>query len=70
MGTPGPTELLIVFLLALIGIVILLVLLRSSRSNDTREAEDRNARQILDERYARGELEHDEYQQMRRDMED
>ncbi|CAN5767137.1 hypothetical protein BH23ACT11_BH23ACT11_14120 [soil metagenome] len=70
MGMPGPTEFFIVFLLALIGIVILLVLLRSSRSTDTRQAgKDKDARQILDERYARGELDRDTYDQMRQDVE-
>lgn len=70
MGVPGPTELLIVFLLVFIGIVILSVLLRSSRRNDTRGAgDDRDARQILDERYARGEIGRDEYDQIHRDIE-
>lgn len=72
MGMPGPTELLIsfVFLLAA-GIVVLLVMMGSLRGSGGKGAEHTpgQARQLLDERYARGEIGREEYQQIRRDIE-
>lgn len=72
MGMPGPTELFILFVLLLAaGIVVLLVMLRNGQGPGGKDTEHahQEARQLLDERYARGELGRDEYQQMRRDME-
>jgi putative membrane protein len=71
MGMPGPVEFFVLFVLLLvIGIVVLLVLRGGGQGSGGNGAgEDRDARQILDERYARGELGRDEYQQMRQDIE-
>ena len=70
MGAPGPTELLIFVLLLVVGIVVLLFLRGSVRGSGGNGAgEDSDARQLLDERYARGELGRDEYRQMRQDIE-
>ncbi|MGB3634530.1 MAG: SHOCT domain-containing protein [Rubrobacteraceae bacterium] len=70
MGMPGPTELLIVLFLVVVGIVVLLVLMGGRRGSGRNSAgDDQDARQILDERYARGELGDDEYRQMRQNME-
>lgn len=72
MGMPGPTELLILFVLLLVaGIVVLLVMMRNFRGSGGKDAEHTRgqARRLLDERYARGEIGREEYQQMRRDIE-
>lgn len=68
---PGPTELLILLmLLVVIGAVLLFVLSRSRGPRDAdAEHETTDARQLLDKRYARGELGREEYQQMREDIE-
>lgn len=71
MGAPGPTELLIFVLLLVVGIVVLLFFRGGRRSSGGRSAGhgEQDARQTLDERYARGELGRDEYRQMRQDIE-
>jgi putative membrane protein len=71
MGMPGPVELFVLFVLLLvIGIVVLLVLRGGGQGSGGNSAgEDLDARQILDERYARGELNRDEHEQMRGDIE-
>ncbi len=76
MGAPGATELLIfLILMTAAGMVVLLVAAgrrRNSRNAVTKQGSgdvNGGARQVLDERYARGELGREEYRQMRRDME-
>ena len=76
MGAPGATELLIfLILMTAAGMVVLLVAAgrkRNSRNAVTKQGSgdvNGDARQVLDERYARGELGREEYRQMRRDME-
>lgn len=72
MGMPGPVELLILFVLLLVvGIVVLVFLISGRKGSNSNGAgsEGQDARQLLDERYARGELGRDEYQQMREDIE-
>lgn len=68
----GPTEFLFVLGFLLVVAVVLLKIFRGSRrgsgSTDA-ERDARDARQVLDERYARGDLGRDEYRQMRRDIE-
>ena len=69
MGGPGFTELLIFLLLIVVGIVVLFLMVgkrRSGRANVERG--DGDARRVLDERYARGEIGRDEYEQIRRDI--
>ena len=61
---------LIFVLLLVVGIVVLLFLRGGVRGSGGNGAgEDSDARQLLDERYARGELGRDEYRQMRQDIE-
>ena len=69
MGGPGFTELLIFLLLIVAGIVVLFLTVgkrRSGRANVERD--DGDARRVLDERYVRGEIDRDEYEQIRRDI--
>lgn len=71
MGMPGLTELMILLLLLVVaGIVLAFVFGGKSRGSGEEAKQTGDARQILDERYARGELDPEEYRQMRRDMED
>lgn len=70
MGMPGPTELLILLFLLAAGAVVLLLVMSMRRGGGTSGSEGRDPKEILDERYAQGELRRDEYQQMRRDIEE
>lgn len=71
MGTPGPTELMILlFLLVIAGVVLVFVIRGKSRSSGEETKQTGDARQILDERYARGEISGEEYRQIRHDIED
>lgn len=60
--------------LLIIGFILVLLflttrwILNEIRKPDKPNAEDRSARQILDERYASGEISRDEYERMRRDI--
>lgn len=65
LGGLGGPELLILFILMLVGgiAVAFLAVRRTSKGKG------RDARDILDERYARGGLGEEDYQQMRRDIE-
>lgn len=69
---PGiePTELTIVLLLLFLIVAAFVVVLRNLGGGNRSPGQgERDARQILDERYARGEIGREEYQQMRRDIE-
>jgi putative membrane protein len=82
MGSIGSVEILILSILPVVVMFVLLYLvikwavssaLRSVSSafrEGLREglARDHTAREILDERYARGEMGREEYEQMRRDI--
>lgn len=77
----GITELLIILILVfLIAVPIILIILalrwiaggglRNVAEGPDAAMDGRTARQVLDERYARGEIGRDEYHQMRRDIRD
>ena len=57
-------------LLILIGVVVLIVwaVIRMSEAGRSRGSGDASARQILDQRYARGEIDGDEYQRTKREL--
>lgn len=57
---------LLLLLLVLIIVVLIQLIFYLRRAN--RGDDRRTARQILDERYARGEIDRDQYEQMRRDL--
>jgi putative membrane protein len=46
----------------------LLLFYLAGRAFGKKSTADKTARQILDERYAKGELDHDEYEQMKSDL--
>lgn len=52
-------------LAVLVALVLLIVWLARSSRFDTRSHSSGNARQILDERYARGEIDEDDYRKRR-----
>jgi uncharacterized membrane protein len=52
----------------MILVAAFVVVLRSLGRKDPGTGQANSARQILDERYARGELARDEYEQMRQDI--
>lgn len=54
-----------IILLLLIALVVWLVL---GVSNRERSSSQTSAREILDRRYARGEIDHDTYERMKRDL--
>lgn len=58
----------LVWVLVVVGIVALVRWLGMS-SGERRKEADKTALEILRERYARGEIERDEYEQKRRDLE-
>ena len=66
MGT-GITGLIL--LLAVLGLITWLVVSTSQGSKPT-ERTQRTALDVLDDRYARGEIDRDEYQQRRADLQD
>lgn len=55
--------------LIIFGIVAIVKWLAGTSANTGRTLPPKSARQILDERYARGEIDHDEYEQKKRDLE-
>lgn len=59
---------MLLFWVVLIGLAVLLVrgLFQSNRSNQTNQAP--SARQILEQRYARGEINQEQYQLMLKDI--
>ena len=65
MGFGGP--LMILFWIAVIAGVVVLVKLVLDQSS--RSARDKSPLQILQERYARGEINREEYEQKRRELE-
>ncbi len=70
MGVPGPTEFLILLFLLVTGGAVLLFLTGRRRSSDSPTGpESRDAQQVLDERYAKGDIGREEYRQMRQDIE-
>lgn len=66
MGFGGPFMLLF-WVLVIIGIVVLVKWL-AGQSSSRRDARERTALEILQERYARGEIDRDEYEQKKRDL--
>ena len=56
------------WVLIIIGIIALVKWLMMI-SGDTRKSPAKTARQILDERYARGEIDREEFEQKKRDLE-
>ncbi|MGB3680973.1 MAG: SHOCT domain-containing protein [Rubrobacteraceae bacterium] len=75
----GFSEIVIIALFALFWAVVAVLVIsmlrwavsgaRGAASGSDTESSNRDARQILDERYASGELDREEYAQMRRDIE-
>lgn len=63
----GELATLLIFLLV-VGAVLVIVV-RAAANNGRTTTQPRNARQILDQRYAGGELDREEYKQIRRDIE-
>jgi putative membrane protein len=67
----GIVEILIVLgilgILAFLAVAIFIALFATRRPKQ--ENAPQNAREILDQRYARGELSREQYEQMRRDLE-
>lgn len=62
-----------VFWIVLLGLLLFAVVsvLRSSRSDEDQRKNDRpSARELLDERYARGEIDREEYLQRKKDLND
>jgi putative membrane protein len=57
-----------IFWILLIGVLIGFVAFASRRAN-TRSGAERSALEILQERYARGEIEREEFEQKRKDLE-
>jgi putative membrane protein len=55
--------------LIIFGIVAIVKWLAGTSANAGGALPPKSARQILDERYARGEIDRDEYEQKRRDLE-
>ncbi len=54
--------------LVIVGVVVLVRLLAGKRASDAGSAQHQSALEILAQRYARGEIEREEYEQKRRDM--
>ena len=67
MGFGGPFMILF-WILVIVGIVILVKWL-GDQSSAGRASRDKSALEILRERYARGEINREEYEQKRRDLE-
>lgn len=59
----------LVWVLIILGVIALVRWLGTSGS-DRREAQRKTPLEILQERYARGEIEREEYEQKRRDLEE
>lgn len=64
MGSHG-----VVWLLLAVAVIVGLVLLARARGDRVSERTGRRALEILEERYARGEIQREEYLQKRRDLE-
>lgn len=60
---------LLILALTALAVVGLVRMFRNPRSRPLTSGQDTSARRLLDERYARGELDRDEYLQRRRDLE-
>ena len=65
----GPL-MMIVFIAVTVGVVVLLVRWLGDRRPDTRASAESNAVDILKERFARGEIEKEEYEERRRILRD
>ena len=66
MGLGGPFMLLF-WVLVIVGIFVL-VKWFAGQSSSRRDAREKTALEILQERYARGEIDRDEYEQKKRDL--
>ena len=71
-GMGGWILMVLLWVLLIVGIVVLVKWLISSSGSDSRQSEARRGRalEILRERYARGEIDHEEFDERRRRLED
>jgi putative membrane protein len=68
MGWVGMTLMLLFWVLVIAGVIVLLRRIRA-RDLDPDRAAHRSALDVLKERYARGEIDREEFEQKRRDLE-
>ena len=61
---------MLLFLGGIVALVVFVVRSMNQRDNDTAPAKRSDARSILEERFARGEISEDEFEQRRRVLED
>jgi putative membrane protein len=64
----GMVFMLLFWVLVILGIAVLIRWLMTQASPD-RSPREKSPLEILQERYARGEIDHDEYEQKKRDLE-
>ena len=74
VGMGGPELLILLILLLVLGAITAFLVARRTSKNKGRDAggigqEDRDARDILNERYARGDIDREDYLRMRQDIE-